>query len=150
LDIGVLHKRFLQCWWVFRPIFAHPFIFLQVEQIHWSTMLAVWLQTPHFEPRGWRMSPQWLEVICGLECIQWRKQKNIPTTYAADPWRYVSNPWSVVLEIKSSWVRCVNGIMWGIGGSKMTSVRGFCDFNVGLGENKTSLKDTCQALLNCE
>lgn len=30
----------------------------------------------------------------------------------------------------------------------MISVRGFCDFNVRLGENKTSLKDTCQALLN--
>jgi hypothetical protein len=32
----------------------------------------------------------------------------------------------------------------------MISVRGFCDFNVRLGENKKSLKDTCQALVNCE
>jgi hypothetical protein len=33
---------------------------------------------------------------------------------------------------------------------KVITVRGFCDFNVANGENKTLLKDTCQALLDCK
>jgi hypothetical protein len=32
----------------------------------------------------------------------------------------------------------------------MISLSGFCDFNVRHGENKSSLKDTCQALLKCK
>lgn len=35
--------------------------------------------------------------------------------------------------------------------AKMIHVRGFCDLNVcSNGETKTSLKNTCQALLDCK